>query len=89
MMSGGYGRSGNQHSPVAVKRENRERAKYMEVRFDAAICNVNQNNGHQDLGNRKYMPGEMPAGMAQGQKDGRNDEEWACQHGRQQMGIQR
>ena len=45
----------NQHAPVAIEREKRERAEHVEVRFDAAAGEMDQQRAHQHLRRRNRV----------------------------------
>ena len=56
----------NQHPPVAIEREERERAEDVEVRLDAAAGQVDQQRAHQHLRDgddvaRRQLAGAEPA----------------------------
>ena len=46
---------GNQHAPVAIEREERQRAEDVEVRFDAAAGEVDEQRAHQHLRRRNRV----------------------------------
>ena len=46
----------NEHAPVAVEREERERAEDVEVRFDAAAGQMDQQRAHQHLRHGHGVP---------------------------------
>src|SRR5260370_39493868 len=46
-----------EHSPVSIKRQERERAKDMEVGFNAASGEVNQQGRHKHLSSCNHIAG--------------------------------
>ena len=55
-------RGRNQHPPIPVEGQERERAEDMEVRFDASARQVNQERAHQHLSDRNDVAGRRKAG---------------------------
>src|SRR5439155_10610215 len=58
------------HAPIAVISQKRERAENMEVSFDAASAEVNQQGGHEHLADRHDMARKNAAGMSERQENG-------------------
>ena len=61
-------RGRNQDPPVPVERQERERTKYVEVRFDAAAGEVDQERTHQHLRDGDDVPRRRQAGSKQAQE---------------------
>src|SRR5690242_3699307 len=64
------GGSGNQHAPIAVKGQNRERTKDMKMRFNAPTGEMDEQSRHQHLPNGNGMACQRLAGLSQGEENG-------------------
>ncbi len=82
VIEGNDDRGGNEHAPVAVERQKRERAKHVKVRFNAAAGQVNQERAHQHLGDRDHVARRGDAGPQQTEQRGKQADESAKQHRR-------
>ena len=78
MVDGHDRRRGNQHPPVAIERQHRQRTEHVKMRFDAAAGEVNQERAHQHLGDGNRVSGERGARSEQ-RKGGRKQTDEAAE----------
>ena len=61
MVHNDHQRGGDQHLPIAVEGQNRQRAEHVKMRFDAPAGQMNQQGGHEHLPDGDGMAGQRPA----------------------------
>ena len=71
MIGGDDGRSGHQHPPIAVKRQECERAKDVEMRLDAPAAKMNEHGPDEHLRHADQMAGERRPGSQKASNTGR------------------
>ena len=80
--------SGDEHSPVAVERQERQRSKHVEVSLDAPLREMNQQARHQQLGDAYDLSREALARMRPRQPNRKADNQRAQHHRRPDMRMQ-
>ena len=73
MVGGDDGGGGDQDAPIAVEREECERAEDVKVHFDAAAVEVDEEGGKEDLGDGDDVAGEDFAGAAPDEREREED----------------
>ena len=68
MIQGHDDRRGHQHAPVAIDREEGERAEDVEMRLDPAAAQVDEQGAHEHLGGRDDVSRRGLAGPGPGQE---------------------
>ena len=87
-MIGGDHRGGrNQHAPVAIEREKRQRAEDVEMRFEAPAAEVNQQRAHQHLRAGDRVARRRLAGTKHGERRGEQADRAAEENGRPDVHV--